>query len=135
MNNKKLLKYLEEKVELKKQDKTELANHKVDLALVDDAKKGLTIVEKAYKNSAWNSLEKLPSYVREIIADAQEVLNEAWKGQQMAIVNARKVSEMAKELGIDTPKEIQEIFKNNDYDELLKAFDDGVNKVISAAKK
>ena len=118
-----------------KEDKTELATQKVELGLVDEAKKGSAIVKKAYKSAAWNSLDKLPSYVREIIADAEQVLKEAGKGQSIAIVNARKVSEMAKELGIDAPKEIQEIFKDNDYDELLNAFKDGVNAVISAAKK
>jgi hypothetical protein len=32
MNNEKLLKYLEEKIELKKQDKTELATQKIELS-------------------------------------------------------------------------------------------------------
>jgi hypothetical protein len=39
MNNEKLLKYLEDKIELKKQNKTELAAQKVELGFIDDVSK------------------------------------------------------------------------------------------------
>ena len=44
MNNEKLLKYLEEKIELKKQDKTELSTHKVDLSIDAEIKRAENIV-------------------------------------------------------------------------------------------
>jgi hypothetical protein len=116
-------------------DKVELASQKVELGIVDDAKKGIDMVLKAYNNSIWNSLEKLPNMVAEIVSNASDVLKEAGKGQAMAIENARKASVMAKELGVPTPPEIDAIFKNNDYDDLVNAFSDGVNKIISNAKK
>jgi hypothetical protein len=107
---------------------------KYELALVDEAKKGMDIVLKAFNNPIWNQLERLPSNVSEIVSSARSVLLEASKGQAMAIENARKISAMAKELGIPNPKEIDAIFKNNDYDVLVEAFNKDVDKIINNAK-
>lgn len=114
--------------------KVELSGMKVELALIDDAKKGMDIVLKAYNNGVWNQLERLPNNVAEIVANAKSVLLEASKGQALAIQSARKVAEMAKELGIPNPKEIDAIFKNNDYDTLVEAFSKDVDRIISQAK-
>ncbi len=114
--------------------KIELGTVKTNLALVDDAKKGMSIVLKAFNDPVWNQLERLPNNVAEIVAHAKSVLLEASKGQAMAIENARKVSAMAKELGIPNPKEIDDIFKNNDYDTLAEGFNKDVDKIINQAK-
>jgi hypothetical protein len=115
--------------------KTELASVKVELGTIDDAKKGMDIVLKAFNNPIWNDLERLPNQVAQIVSSAKSILQEASKGQAIAIENARKASVMAKELGVPNPKEIDDIFKNNDYDTLLNAFSDDVNKIIASAKK
>ena len=57
--------------------KVELGGMKVELALIDDAKKGMDIVLKAYNNGVWNQLERLPNNVAEIVANAKSVLLEA----------------------------------------------------------
>lgn len=108
--------------------------HKLELALIDEAKKGQAIVLKAFNNPVWNSLGKLPNYAAEIVSEAKSVLLEASKGQAMAIENARKVSVMAKELGIPNPKEIDDIFKNNDYDTLASGFATDTDKIIERVK-
>jgi hypothetical protein len=112
----------------------ELGAMKVELALIDDAKKGMDIVLKAYNNGVWNQLERLPNNVAEIVSNAKSVLMEASKGQALAIQSARKISEMAKELGIPNPKEIDDIFKNNDYDTLVEAFAKDIDRIINQAK-
>ena len=112
----------------------ELGAMKVELALIDDAKKGMDIVLKAYNNGVWNQLERLPNNVAEIVSNAKSVLMEASKGQALAIQSARKISEMAKELGIPNPKEIDDIFKNNDYDTLVETFAKDIDRIINQAK-
>jgi hypothetical protein len=115
--------------------KIELESQKFEFGIVDDAKKGMDIVLKAFNNGVWNQLDRLPNQVLEIVSQASAILKEAGKGQQLAIENARKASAMAKELGVPVPKEIEAIFSNNDYDTLLSAFNDDVNKIIANAKK
>ena len=115
--------------------KEEFASQKVELGIIDDAKKGIDIVLKSYNNPIWNRLERLPNEVAEVVANAKSVLQDASKGQAIAIENARKASAMAKELGVPLPKEIEDIFKNNDYDTLFSAFEDDVNKIIANAKR
>ena len=124
-----------EKLVFSKLFKEELAVSKVELGLIDDAKKGIDMVKKAYKDSIWNELEKLPNTVADVVQRASAALKMAGEGQGIAIKNARKVSEMAKELGIANPKEIQAIFDDNDYDVLYNALSDDIAKIISAAKK
>jgi hypothetical protein len=108
---------------------------KIDLSVMDEAKKGMAIVKKAYANGVWNQLDRLPNNVAEIISEAKATLMEASAGQAMAIENARKVATMAKELGIATPKEMDDIFKDKDYDDLVSGFSKDVDKVIAAAQK
>jgi hypothetical protein len=116
-------------------DKVELESQKIELGIVDDAKKGIDMVSKAFSNGVWNELERLPNQVLQIVAQASSVLKEASKGQGIAIENARKASAMAKELGVPNPKEIDAIFSNSDYDVLLEAFNKDVDKIIANAKK
>lgn len=116
-------------------NKVELGSQRIELGVIDDAVKGINQVKKAYANPIWNQLEKLPNMVLQIVSEAQMVLKDAAKGQAMAIESARKASTMAKELGIANPVVIDEIFKNNDYDDLLEAFSKDVDKIISNAKK
>ena len=115
--------------------KTELASQKIELGTIDDAKKGMDIVLKAFNDPIWNKLERIANEVAEVVSGAKGVLKEAGKGQGIAIENARKASVMAKELGVPNPKEIDDIFKNNDYDTLLNALSDDVNKIIANAKR
>jgi len=115
--------------------KTELTTQKVELGTIDDAKKGMDIVLKAFNNPIWNQLENIANEVGQIVSSANNVLKEAGKGQAIAIENARKASAMAKELGVPNPKEIDDIFKNNDYDTLLNALSDDVSKIIANAKR
>jgi hypothetical protein len=115
--------------------KVELQSQKIELGIVDDAKKGIDMVSKAYSNAIWNQLERLPNQVLEIVAQASSVLKEAGKGQAIAIENARKASAMAKELGVPNPKEIDAIFSNNDYDVIAEAFNKDVDRIIANAKK
>jgi hypothetical protein len=114
--------------------KIETKSHKINLALIDEAKKGQAMVLDAFNNAIWNSLGKLPNYAGEIVSEAKSVLAQASKGQAMAIENARKVSVMAKELGIPNPKEIDDIFKNNDYDSLASGFATDIDKIIQKVK-
>lgn len=120
----------EEKVFAALADKT-----KVELGVIDDAKSGIKIVLDSYKNPVWNQLQRLPSLVLEVVSEANSVVKDALKGQQIAITNARKAVEFSKELGVPVPKEIQDIFSNNDYDDMLNSLDDLVNKIISNAKR
>lgn len=117
------------------EEKVELASQKFEFGVIDDAKKGIDIVSKAFNNGIWNQLDRLPNQVLEIVSQASAILKEAAKGQQIAIENARKASAMAKDLGVTLPKEVEAIFSNGDYDTLLEAFNNDVNKIISNAKK
>jgi hypothetical protein len=100
MNNEKLLKYLEEKIELKKQDKTELATQKIELSAIDDFTK---VFEKAVNedlsigNTLISALSKAEGKYKAIISDYEN-----------AIKLGDKATEFAKELGVDLPS----TFKN-----------------------
>jgi tetratricopeptide (TPR) repeat protein len=100
MNNEKLLKYLEEKIELKKQDKTELATQKIELGAIDDFTK---VFEKAVNedlsigNTLISALSKAEGKYKAIISDYEN-----------AIKLGDKATEFAKELGVDLPS----TFKN-----------------------
>lgn len=121
--------------DLQQEDKTELAKHEVELGVIDDAKKGMDMVLKAYNNPLWKTLERLPSEVGDTLARLKSELQDAGKGQNMAIENARKAAAMSKELGVDLPKDIQKIFDNNDYDDMLQSYESGINKLLSFIKK
>lgn len=95
----------------------------------------MDIVLKAFNNPIWNKLERIANEVAEVVFSAKDVLKEAGRGQAIAIENARKASVMAKELGVPNPKEIDDIFKNNDYETLLNALSDDVDKIIANAKR
>ena len=105
------------------------------MALVDEAKKNMDIVSKAYNNSIWNSLERLPIQIDEIVGEAKDVLTKASKAQNDAIQAARKIAEMAKELGVETPKEAKAIFDNSDYDDLANGYEKQLSKIASTIKK
>lgn len=117
------------------QPKVELAKHEVELALIDDAKKGMEMVLKAYNNPLWKILDRLPSEIGDVLARLKDDLQNAGKGQAIAIENARKISTMSKELGIELPKDVQKIFDNNDYDDMLSSYEKGIDKIISSIKK
>jgi hypothetical protein len=111
-----------------------LKEHNIELGLIDDAKLGSKEILDAYNNPIWNQLERLPNNILEIISEAKRQLMLAGKGQAKAIENARKVSAMAKELGIPNPKEIDDIFKNNDYDTLADAFATDLGRILQIVK-
>ena len=117
------------------QPKVELAKHEVELALIDDAKKGMEMVLKAYNNPLWKTLDRLPSEIGDVLARLKDDLQNAGKGQAIAIENARKISTMSKELGIELPKDVRKIFDNNDYDDMLSSYEKGIDKIISSIKK
>ena len=106
----------------------------VKLSLIEDAQSGMATVLESYNNGIWNSLEDLPNIISEILSEAKSVLDEAGKGQEIAILTARKVSDMAKELGINNPPEIDKIFNNSDYDALYDAFEEAKRKISSSVK-
>lgn len=116
-------------------DDVKLESQEVELSLKDDAVKAINGVLQSYNNPIWNTLERLPNEVAEVIARAKDELQKAGKFQSEAILKAREVSKMAKELGVEIPKEIDAIFKNNDYDELRLAYSDSIDKLISKIKK
>lgn len=89
----------------------------------------------AYNNPIWNELYKLPNEVDRILYQAKIQLEKGRKGQVKAIENARKVSAMAKELGIPNPKEIDDIFKNNDFEALMDSFDSDLGRIEAIIKK
>ena len=111
-----------------------LKEHNIELGLIDDAKLGSKEILDAFNNPIWNQLERLPNNLLEIISEAKRQLMLAGKGQAKAIENARKVSAMAKELGIPNPKEIDDIFKNNDYDTLADAFSTDLGRILQIVK-
>lgn len=116
-------------------DKVELSEVSVELGVIDDAKKGMEMVLKAYNNPLWKTLERLPAEIGDTLTRIKDELSNAGKGQQMAIENARKAATMAKELGVELPKEIQNIFDNNDYDDMVQSYESGINKLLSFIKK
>ena len=116
-------------------NKVELGTHEVQLGVIDEAKKGMDMVLKAYNNPLWNTLKRLPSEVGDTLAGIKDELQNAAKGQQMAIENARKAATMSKELGVELPKDIQKIFDNNDYDDMLQSYENEINKLLSFIKK
>jgi hypothetical protein len=114
---------------------TKLKEHNIDLGLIDDAKIGSKEILDAYNNPIWNELYKLPNEVLRILNQAKTQLELGRKGQIKAIENARKVSAMAKELGIPNPKEIDDIFKNNDFEALMDSFDSDLGRIEAIIKK
>jgi len=116
-------------------EETKLATHEVELGLIDEAKKGMEMVLKAFNNPLWKTLDRLPSEVGDTLARIKSDLQDAGKGQAIAIQKARQISEMSKELGVELPKDIQKIFDNNDYDDMLQAYENGINKLTSSIKK
>jgi hypothetical protein len=116
-------------------EETKLATHEVELGIIDEAKKGMEMVLKAFNNPLWKTLDRLPSEVGDTLARIKSDLQDAGKGQAIAIQKARQISEMSKELGAELPKDIQKIFDNNDYDDMLQAYENGINKLTSSIKK
>ena len=130
MNNEKLLKYLEEKIELKKQDKTELSNHKVDLSsikVIKDAISNLKNIEK----DATKVADKFEDSVKESYKFYQDLLQErnaiyTWVNNE-APARISDFEKAAKELGVDSNsvpeiKELQKLIQLGK--ELVKALDD-----------
>lgn len=116
-------------------EKTELSEVKVDLGVIDEAKKGMQMVLKAFNNPLWKTLERLPSEVGDTLARIKDELAKAGEGQRMAIENARKAATMSKELGVELPKDVQDIFDNNDYDDMVQSYESGISKLLSFIKK
>ena len=130
MNNEKLLKYLEEKIELKKQNKTELSNHKVDLSsikVIKDAISNLKNIEK----DATKVADKFEQSVKESNKFYQDLLQErnaiyTWVNNE-APARISDFEKAAKELGVDSNsvpeiKELQKLIQLGK--ELVKALDD-----------
>ena len=116
MNNKKLLKYLEERVELKNQDKVELSAKKVKLSLVNDLSSGLGEAsrwESEIKNMG-TSADKFISEFKKSAQKKKDVIgtvimyqdrgNRVMKGLEILI---NKFEQATKELGIK-PNSIDE---------------------------
>ena len=130
MNNKKLLKYLEERVELKKQDKTQLSIQKVDLSsvkVIKDAISNLKNIEKDANKVA----DKFEQSVRQSNKFYQDLLQErnaiyTWVYNE-APARISDFEKAAKELGVDANsvseiKELQKLIQLGK--ELVKALDD-----------
>ena len=130
MNNKKLLKYLEERVELKNQDKTQLSIQKVDLSsvkVIKDAISNLKNIEKDANKVA----DKFEQSVRQSNKFYQDLLQErnaiyTWVYNE-APARISDFEKAAKELGVDANsvseiKELQKLIQLGK--ELVKALDD-----------
>ena len=116
-------------------DQVKLESQKIELSLISEATEAMKEVLSVYNDQIWNQLERLPNTVSEVLSEAKGKLQKAGKAQGIAIEKARKVSEMSKELGVAMPKDIESIFKNNDYDELRDAYMSGIDKLIGKIKK
>ena len=130
MNNEKLLKYLEEKIELKKQDKTELSNHKVDLSsikVIKDAISNLKNIEKDANKVADNfeqSVEESKKFYQDLLQERNAIYT--WVNNE-APARISDFEKAAKELGVDSNsvpeiKELQKLIQLGK--ELVKALDD-----------
>ena len=108
MDNEKLLKYLEEKIELKKQDKTELSNHKVDLASFEGEKEKFKLKAKKVFNEVDDVTAKYRDAVDEI-RTAKKDVDIARKGLEDLIRKADKAKMAFKEVGIEPPSYLYEI--------------------------
>jgi hypothetical protein len=118
-----------------KEETTNLATHKIELSLIEDAKKAHEEVKKIYNQTYWKTLMRLHVEVLNTIAVVKDGLDIAGKSQGIAIQKAREISNMSKELGVPIPKEIQAIFDDNRYDDMLESYNQDIDKIIKAAKK
>jgi hypothetical protein len=93
---------------------------KVDLAIVDELKSSFEEVKKLA--SSWESASaKLTAAAREIseyAADADGYSSESYSKFAEVIKIARNVSDMAKELGVEPPQLVKEIFAYSDLEQL-----------------
>ena len=130
MNNKKLLKYLEERVELKKQEKTELANQKIELSsikVIKDAISNLKNIEKDATKVAdkfEQSVSQSNKFYQDLLQERNAIYTWVYNEAPARISDFEKA---AKELGVDANsvseiKELQKLIQLGK--ELVKALDD-----------
>ena len=104
-----------------KEEKTELAAQKVELALIDDVEKGLDSVISR-KNRIVNQIIKLSSDLLDLTADCQQVLSMAKKGENSA-----------KELGVE---DVRKMFgaRSDEAKYYKDVLGKAANKIESAAR-
>ena len=101
---------LREQIEKDITDKviTKLASEKVELAIIDDLKKHESAIKKIVQNSE-NQEEKLDKILNEVKSKNSQLIKDALSELDKAYNEFKKVSKMAKDLGIPVPSEYQTI--------------------------
>jgi hypothetical protein len=100
--------------------KTELANHKIDLALIDDLTKSLNKSKASYKEFN-DSFQKFVDFRRLVILEGEQYSKDA--NDMIALYE--NASKQAKELGLDfnsiqVAKEVRNLIANGDPNVITK---------------
>jgi len=121
--------------ELQDANKERRKSIQIDLKKIDEAYGYMREVLDAYNNSTWAKLERLPNEMTAILSDAEALIDRASQAQMKALQTAEEIKEMAKELGIEEPKELKKIYADNHYDDLIEGYNRDLDRLFAIIKK
>jgi len=109
---------------------------KVEFALVDDITKGFNEVKQLADK--WESAAaKINASGRELgeyVSDADSYQKDAYTKFKDVLALSRNLSEMAKQLGVDTPPIAKDVFAYDDLERLVAYQDKAINSIRQKIK-